>query len=470
MNRNHDDHALTAHADLNNGDRADRSVGLTQPSLTTPERRRRHDSGDEELLPTTERTSRLRCHDSDDDDATLTPSIISESGERSLLIPARRNETTLSEGNVGAVREVVPSDESRTLRTDNVSGMQPHQGVSSNDELDVERQEEEGERSSRPSPKEKKARARLELASPREPDDADLPRRRNVSGSAPPPPSREAAAQDDERASRPFSEDKENPLRLELAQAREQGPEDLIGRRAVDASVVVVEEQDNDVVQRHHHAVESGSSGIEVQANLQRLGSPPLVHDDQQEFELEDGGAVQPGAFRVGGNRVRDDATAEDTIWGGIDSSEEAGMAEGADGYEDDPDDPEDDLFSAQLVDPEAERLRLESQVERMLHERLAQQPDDNDTFCAGLVVCGVDFSKRTNQVFCLLLLALAVAALIAALFAADVVGPQSSSSAAATSPSMSNPPIFFWPICPTVKISCGTNARSNTLSKSLAR
>ena len=388
MNRNNDQ---------NDEDRADRSVGLTQPSLTTPERRRRHDPGDAERLPT-RRTSRLRSHDSDNDDATQTPSIITESGERSLLMPARRTEATLSEGNVGA-----------------------------------------GERDSRPSLKDKKARARLELALAREPDDADLPRRRTVSGSAPPPPPREATAHDDERGSRPFSEDKGNS---ELVPAREQGPEDLMGRRVVDASVVV--EEQHDVVRGHHHAVESGSSGIEVQPNLRRLGPTPLVDDDQQEFELEDGGAVQPGAFRVGGNRVRDDATAEGTIWGGVDSAEETGMAE------DNPDDPEDDLFSAQLVDPEAERLRLESEVERMVHERLAEQgleTADKDTFCEGVVVCGVDFSKRTNQVICLLVLAFAVASLLATLFATNVVGPQSSTSAAAASPSLGTPTPFPGPL-----------------------
>ena len=48
MNRKHDDHALTAHADQNDEDRADRSVGLTQPPVMTPERRRRHDPGDAE--------------------------------------------------------------------------------------------------------------------------------------------------------------------------------------------------------------------------------------------------------------------------------------------------------------------------------------------------------------------------------------------------------------------------------------
>ena len=64
--------------------------------------------------------------------------------------------------------------------------------------------------------------------------------------------------------------------------------------------MLVVEEK-HDVVRGHHQAVESGSNGIEVQANLQRLGRTPLVHDDQQELDLEDGGAVQPGAFQMGG-------------------------------------------------------------------------------------------------------------------------------------------------------------------------
>ena len=102
--------------------------------------------------------------------------------------------------------------------------------------------------------------------------------------------------------------------------------------------------------------------------------------------------------------------------------------------------DPEDDLFSAQPVDPETERPRLESEVERMVRERLAQQgleTSDKDTFCASGVVCGVDFSKRKNQVICLLVLAFAVASLLAILFAINVIVPQSSTSAAATSPSL---------------------------------
>ena len=209
-----------------------------------------------------------------------------------------------------------------------------------------------------------------------------------------------------------------------------------MGRRHVDAPVLVVEEQ-HDVV-RERHAVESENSGIEVEANLQLLSLPPVAGDDQQEFATEEAeGAVQPGAFRVGGNHVSDDATAQDTIWGGIHS---AGTEEAA-GHDNNRDDPEDDLFSAQLVDPEAERLQMERQLERMLHERLAEQgiePDAKGTFCAGRVVCGIDFSRRTNQVFCLVVLALAIASLLATLFATDVVGPQS--PAAVTSSSGSNP------------------------------
>lgn len=107
MNRIGDDDALTAHDVHNDGNRAGRSVGLTQPSLTTCT------PGDSPLLPTS-MTSRLQSHYSDNDDATLTPCSITESGERSLLMPARRTEaeTTAFEGNGEAFRDRATTDES----------------------------------------------------------------------------------------------------------------------------------------------------------------------------------------------------------------------------------------------------------------------------------------------------------------------------------------------------------------------
>ena len=179
-----------------------------------------------------------------------------------------------------------------------------------------------------------------------------------------------------------------------------------------------------------------------VQVNS-RIASTALVEDEQQEFTVEEGERVaQPGAYRVDGIHARDDATEEETIWGGVESIGQGGNEDGAvrEGHEDE------DLFSAQLVDPEAERLQLhrEFQVQlhrevQMLHDRLARQ-DSNDKACC--IVAGVNFSKRTNQVICLLVLGFAVASLLPALFATDVIGPQT--SAAATSPSRSNPPNVF--------------------------
>ena len=136
-------------------------------------------------------------HDSDDDDATLTPSIIAESGERSLLMPARRTETNPFEGHVGAV----PIDESRTLR--DIAGSEPRQSSS--------------------PPGDKKAHARLKLALAREPDDEDLPRRRSVHGLTP-PAAREGAAQGDERNSRPFSKDKDTLIAWNWLQPENKGP------------------------------------------------------------------------------------------------------------------------------------------------------------------------------------------------------------------------------------------------------
>ena len=113
------------------------------------------------------------------------------------------------------------------------------------------------------------------------------------------------------------------------------------------------------------------------------------------------------------------------SISGGADNS----------GNEDDVDHGGEELLSAQMADPEADRLLLHREFQKWI----AQQESSDK---AGCIVGGVNFSKRTKQDFCLLLVALAVAALIAALFAADVVGPQSLTSAAATSSSMLNPPL----------------------------
>ena len=254
-----------------------------------------------------------------------------------------------------------------------------------------------------------------ELAPAGEPDEG-VPRRRDVSGWTSHHSLRQlkSVVLDGGRASRPFSKDKTRPHSLQLAPTREPGPQDVGVRRDVGTP-----------------SAKSGSIGIEVLANYQRTTS--LAEDV---FTMEQAeGSVQPGAYPVGRTRARDDATAEGTIWRGLGSAEQANIVEGAAGHEENDDAPEDGLFSAQLVDPEADRQKLESQVERqverMLHERLSQQqiePDDKDSFYASCVVCGIDYSQRANQVMCVVILFLAASLIaMATVFATDVVRPQSS-------------------------------------------
>ena len=362
MNRNDND-ALTEDDGHNERNRAGGNIGWTQPSLTTPQRLRRG-PGDSELIPT-RTTSRLRAHEPNDDDSTLTPSVITTNGERSILMPARRTETTLFKGDSG-------EQESHALHMNDATQKKQFQGGSSGDKLDVTHQ-----------------------------------------GSF-----------------KHFIKDRQAHIGLELAPAREHGPQvGGVGRGAGAPAFFVAKEQHGD--SRGRPAAASGNIDIDV-SNSRRLGHPTLVEDGQQEIEMEETDAespVQPGAYRVRGILTRDDgATAADTTWGGVDSSEQADVAEG--------EDHNDDLFSAQLVNPEAENVLLESQVERIVDERLAQRGSSGNACC---IVAGVDFSKRTSQVICLLVLALAVASLFVALFATGVVGPQS--SAAATSQSRSNPP-----------------------------
>ena len=345
MNRNDDDFTATE----NGRNSAGRNVGLTRPSLTTPRRStlRRPVSGEAESLPRS--TSRLHTHESDDGNATPTPSIISQSGERSLQMPEGRTETTLVEGS-GAV-----GAESQALSIDDATVTEEYETISSSDVTHQEYVPHEGERGWRPSLENKKAVLRLELAPERAPDNDDLPRRHDVSGSS---------------------------------QREDEGG-----------------------------------------TNFCCVAHSPLVEDDQPTSAMEEGeGSVQPGAYHVEGIRARHDAT-----------SEQAGIAEGGALSEDH----DDGALSAQLVDPDAQQLQLNRQVEMQVRrevrmvvdERLAQQGNNGRTCC---IVAGVDCSKCINQLLCLLLFALASVSLLAALLATGRIGPQSS-SVAATSASGSN-------------------------------
>ena len=425
--------------DRNNAVRSPTSMGpsaasalLPPPAAADPPPRRRGDQGD-----SGGRVSRRRTSDADDDDVTL-QSVISQSGERSVQMPREGAGIThynlAYEGPDGDVEQEAKQEDSPDapeVRSDDVTMMYLPTDVT------------EAARGTKPSQaitegkRGRRARFRLELASPREPDE-DMFVSREVSGEASgsnPLPVQAVAPQGGERREQrsmpPFGS--QPGYNLELAPAREQGPEDLAGCRGAVLPEVTVEEHPHDGANQHDT----------FQVHSQRIAPTPLVEDEQQEFTVEEDEPVaQPGAYHVDGIHARHDATEEDTIWGGVDSGNEDGAVR--EDHEDD------DLFSAQLVDPEADRLQLyrevkmhvqheaqmqvqrQVQLELEIHELRAQQ-DRSDKACC--TAAGFDFSKRTNQAICLLVLALGVASLLAALFASNVVGPQSSSSAGATSP-----------------------------------
>ena len=320
-----------------------RSSRSMQPSSTTaapPPPHRRHDQGD-----VGRRVSHLRTHESDDDDAT-SQSFISKSGERSVQIPR---------GGTG----ITPHDQGRDApaeRTDDIK-VAEH---SSTDVADL-KSITQGARGTSPSREgNKKAAARLEMATSREPN------------------------------------------------------EDLLVRSDV-----------------------SGSNTVQVKSNQgAQTHSADYV---QPESSVEGERTAQPGAYAVRGIHARDNVTTADPSWGDSYSSEQRNADEA--GHEVH----RENLLSAELVDPEAERSRRHHELQMQVHhevqmqvrrERLAQQGSDK----ACCIVAGVDFSKRTNQVLCMLVIVLVVAsALLAALFATGTVGPQS--SAVATGPSGSSPP-----------------------------
>ena len=241
----------------------------------------------------------------------------------------------------------------------------------------------EGERGRRPSPQDKKARVRLELVSSREPDE-DMLFSREVSGSNPLPMQAVAPQGGERREQRSMPPFGSKPgHNLELAPAREQGPENLVGRHDAVLPAVTVEEQLHDGTNQHET----------FQVHSQRIAPTPLVEDEQQVFTVEeDEHVAQPGAYHVDGIHTRHDSTEEeDTIWGGS-TNEDGGAV-----HEDHKDD---DLFSDQLVDPEADRLQLhrevkmqvqreaqiqvQRQVQLEIHERRAQQ-DSSDKACCTL-------------------------------------------------------------------------------------
>ena len=319
-------------------DAATRPLESTRPSCTPalfpPPFRRSAGQGNSRG-----RVSRLRACDADDDDDVTVESVISQSGERSVLKPRER-------AGVATTANLAHEGSNGTLRTAERIAM----SFLLTDVADAGRGTQpipDGERGRSNSSQAKKPGFQLELASSREPDEDMLAGRKvSVLNRLPP------------------FEDKQTTHHLELAPAREQGPEDLAGRYGAGIPAANVAEH------------EANQHDIVAQAHPQHIA-----------------GNADGAVF--------DDHAGED-------------------------------LLFAQVVDPEADRLQLYREFQRWI----AQQ-DSSDKACC--LIAGVNFSKRNNQVFCLLLLALAVAALVATLFAANVVGTQSSTSAAATSPPTPN-------------------------------
>ena len=238
------------------------------PPPPPPPPRHRSDHGD-----SGGRVSRLRSHDSDDD-VTL-QSVISQSGERSVQMPREGTGITpydlAYEGHSGGVEQEAKQEDSQdavAVCSDDTTTMYPGTDVAYMQSIS------EAKRRTRPSLEDKKAGARLELASSREPDE-DLFVSREVSGSSP-LPVHVATRGGMQTSKSPFG-DKPTTRHVELAPAREQGPEDLAGRRGAVVSAATVKEQD---AANQHDAV--------VQVHSQRIAPTPLAEDEQQEFTVED--------------------------------------------------------------------------------------------------------------------------------------------------------------------------------------
>ena len=256
------------------------------------------------------RVSRLRMHDSDDDDMTL-QSAISQSGELSMQMPREGAGITPydlpyedPDGDVEQEAKVrrtllkcvaIDSDDvtMMCLPTD-VTDTEAGRGrrPSQEDTQPIT----EGERGTRPSPQDKKAKFRLELASSRETDEDVF----EVSGSNPLPMQAVApqgGERREQRSTPPFGSKPGH--NLELAPAREQGPENLVGRHDAVLPAATVEEQ-HDGANQH---------ATLLQMHPQRIAPTALVDDEQNEFMVEDEHVAQPGAYPVDGIHARDDET-----------------------------------------------------------------------------------------------------------------------------------------------------------------
>ena len=126
---------------------------------------------------------------------------------------------------------------------------------------------------------------------------------REGSGSKNPLPTKAVAPQGGEQRSMPLFGDKPTTHTLELAPAKEQGPENLAGRRGGVLPTATVEEHPHDGAIQHDTF---------LQVHSQRIAPTALVQDEQQEFMVEEGEHVaQPRAYAVDGIHARNDATKE---------------------------------------------------------------------------------------------------------------------------------------------------------------
>ena len=303
--------------DRNSAVRPRMSVRLSSASaLRCPDPpRRRDDQGD-----SGERVSRLRTCDSDDDDVSL-QSVISQSGERPVLMPREGAgiilyDLALYEGPNGEAEQenasAVRMDDVRKYLGISVAarGLRPsEEDMKTISEAEAERglrpyEEDmktisEAENGDRPSSQDKKSGSGLKRASSKERDE-DMFVSREDSGSNPLPMKEAVAAEGGVQRPMPPFGDKPITHRLELAPAREQGPENLAGHRGAVPAAVVEEKHDG----RNQHDT--------FQVHSQRIGPSPVVEDEQQESTVEQGEhAALTGAYPVDGIHARENGTKE---------------------------------------------------------------------------------------------------------------------------------------------------------------
>ena len=182
---------------------------------------------------------------------------------------------------------------------------------------------------------------------------------------------------------------------------------------------------DNDALQPGYNEEKSlQSSEVTILAANLRTSPPPLQHHHQQQ-QQERGGddyAAQPGAYRVQGARGGSDRDAL------VDRMERQPPQGGRN---------ENRLLSAHVVDPLAEQMQLQRNVQQLVDDRLAQQGighsgdpfetavvgdnnnnssnNNNNNNKACCTVCGIDFSRRSRQL-ALLLLVLVLAVIVSLL------------------------------------------------------